>query len=44
MIDLARIDANTTRVGNGAFTFTGMHAAFTGHAGELRAVFSAPAS
>ncbi|MFO1142469.1 MAG: calcium-binding protein [Amaricoccus sp.] len=40
VINLAGIDADSTRAGNDAFSFIGMHAAFTGHGGELRAVFS----
>ena len=41
VIDLALIDANTTTAANDAFRFIGSHAAFTAHAGELRAVYSA---
>lgn len=40
VINLAAIDADSTHAGNDAFRFIGMHAAFTGDAGELRAVFS----
>ncbi|WP_299132609.1 hypothetical protein [uncultured Amaricoccus sp.] len=40
VINLAPMDADSTRAGNDAFRFIGMHTAFTGHAGELRAVFS----
>lgn len=40
VIDLGAMDADSTSAGNGTFRFLGMHAAFTGHAGELRAIFS----